>query len=171
MNKSVRQTAAHPAHKYKGQSLIEVLIALSFATIVIVALVNVVINSIRNAQFSRNNDTATRLAQEGVEWLRVERDKNTWTDFKDLTNSYCLNSLPGSVIGLTPPADLCTATACDNTKINTVFKRCINFSPGMGGVADCPVNTLTSTVTVTWTGSAGDHSSVQKTCLSNWQNK
>jgi Tfp pilus assembly protein PilV len=60
----------------KGQSLIEILVALAIVVIVILALVGVTTVSIRNATFAKNRALATKYAQEWMEETRKERDEN-----------------------------------------------------------------------------------------------
>lgn len=80
--------------KAKGQSLLEVLIALAVAVIVVLALVRAVTVAIRNASFARSQASATKYAQEGMEWIRSQRDER-WTNLLNQANdsTYCLNTL------------------------------------------------------------------------------
>lgn len=88
--------------KKNGQSLLEVLVALTIAILVVLALVRAVTVAVRNASFARNQALATKYSEEAMEWLRSQRDKS-WDnlDSKDdpAGNRYCLNSLswPASV--------------------------------------------------------------------------
>jgi len=50
----------------KGQSLVEVLVALSLVSVVALALVKVVISSVRNTNFSTDQSQATALAQKKI---------------------------------------------------------------------------------------------------------
>lgn len=147
--------------KYKGTSLIEVLIALGFAMLVLVTLTAMTIRSIKSATFAKNNAFATKLAQDGMEWLRNQRDKTSWPTMDSLHANHCANDLI-----VFPPVMFCSDSACDYSIYNT-FKRCIDFSLWGPG---CP-NGKKIAVKVTWTDSTGIHSSEQTTCLSNWQNR
>ena len=60
----------------KGQSLMELVIVIAVVVIVIGALVFATIASLRNAQFAKNQAQASKLAQEGLEWVRTGRDRN-----------------------------------------------------------------------------------------------
>ncbi|MCL4366052.1 hypothetical protein M1437_02390 [Patescibacteria group bacterium] len=60
----------------KGQSLVEVIVAIVVSILVIQALVIVTILSIRNASFSKNSAQATKLAQGGIEQIRILRDRD-----------------------------------------------------------------------------------------------
>ncbi len=64
----------------KGQTLLEVIIVMAIAVIIIGALVFAIVAALRNAQFSKNQTQATKLAQEGIELVRTGRDQN-----KDIT--------------------------------------------------------------------------------------
>lgn len=60
----------------KGQTLIELIVVVAVSVIVIGALVFAIIASLRNASFSKNQAQATKYAQEGIERVRVGRDRN-----------------------------------------------------------------------------------------------
>ncbi len=60
----------------KGQSLMELVVVIAVMVVVIGALTFATIASLRNAQFSKNQAQATKLAQEGLEWVRTGRDRN-----------------------------------------------------------------------------------------------
>jgi len=60
----------------KGQSVIEVVIALSLVAIIVLALVRVTISSIQNSSFARDQRTATQYAQEGMENARKLKEEN-----------------------------------------------------------------------------------------------
>ncbi len=60
----------------RGQTLMELIVVTSVSVIIIGALVFATISSLRNAQFSKNQSQATKLAQEGIERVRSARDRN-----------------------------------------------------------------------------------------------
>lgn len=60
-----------------GQSLLEVIIAMTVGILVVVALVFATIFSLRNAAFAKNSAQATKLAQEGIERVRLGRDRDS----------------------------------------------------------------------------------------------
>lgn len=64
----------------RGQSIIEVVIALALVAIVIVGLVKVTTVAMNNGSFARDQQTATKYAQEGLENARKlkEEDVNTF---------------------------------------------------------------------------------------------
>lgn len=125
--------------KEKGQSLIEVLVALAVAIVVVLALVRVTTTSVRNAAFARNQALATKYAQETIEKIRAYRDETDWTTFINNCES------PPGLSNLPPP-----------------FSRTITCS----GSEDDKRNIL---VEVSWVDAHGTHKSELKTRLTNWR--
>ncbi len=64
-----------------GQSLLEVVIAMTVGILVVTALVFATIFSLRNAQFAKTSAQATKLAQEGLERVRILRDRDGRIDY------------------------------------------------------------------------------------------
>lgn len=110
-----------------GQSLIEVTFATAVISLVLVALLAAVIQSLRNARVSLEQTKSTQHAQEVVEWLRSLRDREGWgvlygnlaTVGTDLT--YCLPTVA------TTSADLVALEqgACDDEEVipDTQYSR------------------------------------------------
>lgn len=65
----------------KGQTLIEVVAALVIVSIILAGVVRVVVVSLKNMEFSRNQNFSLNLAQTKVEELRAERDSTNWEVF------------------------------------------------------------------------------------------
>lgn len=59
-----------------GQTLLEVVAASAVGVVVVTALTFATIYSLRNANFAKNSSQATKLAQDGIERTRSERDRN-----------------------------------------------------------------------------------------------
>lgn len=123
----------------EGQSLIEVIIALTIAVIVILALVRVTVTSIRNAAFARNRSQATRYSQEWMEEAREMRDDQGDAFF---TDSFATNPCGAS----------------DTVGIFTRARTC-----GLNG------ETMSVVVEVEWNDAAGPHKSELETRLTNWK--
>lgn len=70
-----------PVCRQAGQSLIELIVVISVVAMVVGSLVFATIASLRNAQFSKNQSLATKLAQEGIEKVRSIRDRNGPADY------------------------------------------------------------------------------------------
>jgi Tfp pilus assembly protein PilV len=62
-----------------GQSIIEVVVALALVVLVILGLVRVTVSSINNSGFAKDQRTATKYAQEGLENARKEKEENEAT--------------------------------------------------------------------------------------------
>lgn len=142
----------------KGQSLFEVVLALGLSTLIIVALVSLASNSIKNAAYSRNKTYATRYTQEATEWLRGERDGD-WDVFRE--NIYfcegqsfvqCLDTLTWRNCGICGDAEF----------IDTTFKREISFS-------EIVADSVTVEITTYWTDSQGIHEMRSNTILTDWR--
>ncbi len=148
----------------KGQSMVEVTLAIGVAAVMIVGLVRVVTNAIYSTTFARQQAQATKYAQEELEWLRSERDKD-WDLFYTNTSArdgsgYCMGNLVWT--GAVPNES--SATPCGaNVVSGTEFSRWIIVS----------VITVDKEVSVTakvrWTDSKGSHTSVSSGSLTNWR--
>lgn len=142
----------------EGQSLFEVVLALALSTIIIVALVSLVSNSIRNAGYSRNKTYATRYTQEATEWLRGQRD----ADWDLFTTNYLFCP--------TPPQTQCLETLawgncgiCSDTEfIESLFKREVSFT-------DIAADSVTVEVKTYWVDSQGTHEVRSSTILTDWR--
>ncbi len=122
----------------KGQTIIEVLVALGAAVVVVTAIAIVVISAINNTQYSKNQNLATQYAQQGMEILRQIRD-STYATFNTYNGTYCLDKdqtvLGGTVVD-------CTTPNVDSYIRKVVIEK---SSPGCG-------NVITKvTVQVSWT--------------------
>lgn len=141
----------------EGQSLFEVILALALTTLIIVALVSVVTNSIKNASYARNKTYATRYTQEATEWLRGQRDTD-WDVFY------------ANVIACPPPYEQCLDTLdwpnCDvcseSEYIGKIFKREVVFSAITSDSVAVEVKTF-------WTDSQGIHEVRSNTILTDWR--
>lgn len=145
--------------KNKGQSLFEVLVALTISVLVIVTLVSLVNTSTRNATFSKNKTLASRYAQEATEWLRGQRD-NDIVNFKTraLTATWCLRDLGWTISGT------CSAS---NQITGTVFTRQLAFSSSVISGKTL----IQADVSVTWTDAQGAHEVRSSTNFSDWRER
>ena len=132
----------------QGQSLIEVVAALSVVILVITALAIVVTLSIANAKFSQNQVLASKYSQEVMEKLRAYRDRYGWKDFTD----NCDDSETNAKLGLSsrPPIISIFTVEC-----------------GSCSVAN---DTCAVVVTAGWTDAKGRvHASRLETNFTNWR--
>lgn len=121
----------------RGQSLIEVLVAMMVVALVLTAVVSVIILSIKSAQYARHKSRAAFLAQEAVEWIRSQRLERSWGPFEDLAEggvTYCLDTLNFKLGVCEEGTD----------EIDSLYLREVLMTSGGGGT------TVTADVTVTW---------------------
>lgn len=129
----------------KGQSLFEVVMALAVVTLITVGIVILATNSIKNSTFSRNKTLSAKYAQEAIEWMRAERDK----DISEFLNNvvipvYCLDSLSWSNV------DVCSSGEVIS---NTNLTREASFTTSLISGK----NIIEAQVTVFWNDSQGYH--------------
>lgn len=75
--------------KQRGQTLLEVLLALGATTMILGAISTIVISSLDNAQFTKNQNLANSYAREGMEGIRKIRD-SSWDNFVSYNGKYCM---------------------------------------------------------------------------------
>jgi Tfp pilus assembly protein PilV len=145
----------------KGQSLFEVVMALALATIIVVGIVALAANSIRNADYSRDKTLATKYSEETIEWLRGERD----ADFaifvnRAATQLWCLPSLSWTSASI---------GTCDSDEIisGTIFKREVSFS----SVLVSGKTVINTSVRVYWQDSRALHEVNTVTSFTDWREK
>lgn len=69
----------------RGQTLIEVVAGVGLLMIVVTALIGLGVVAMKTSTSARNRTVAAKLANEGMELVRSERDQNAWDDFVTLT--------------------------------------------------------------------------------------
>lgn len=146
----------------KGQSLFEVVVAIAVSAIIIVALVALAANSIRNATFARNKTIAARYSEEATEWLRGQRDSNTEVFFDNTATSstWCFPNLADWPVG--------PSASCDTKISGTIFTRTIEFvSELIGGTKTL----ITADVIVTWDDAQGTHEVRSATNFTDWRER
>lgn len=129
-----------------GQSLVEMLIAISVVIMVILALITVTTISVRNASFARNQASARGYCQEGIEKIRAYRDQNKWKNF--------VSGCEGILVVLSPP-----------------FSRTVDCYLESNPSQNCSeTNDVCEVkVTVSWTDSQGSHKSEIRTQFTSWR--
>lgn len=149
----------------RGQTLVEAVVAFGVAAMILVALVAATTMALSRVQFANHQAQARAFTQEGLEWVRGERDKD-WDVFYARTDvnpkSYCLNTL-----SWTTPTPCTTYGLGDNT-----FKRdAVLTSPTTppSGLNCQQPNCVIVKVTVSWQESGQEHKSEQETYLTRWK--
>lgn len=153
------QLTTHNSLPSRGQSIIEIIIALAMMVLVLLALVWISIVAVRNANFSKNQALASQYSQELLEWLRSERDDD-WTAFVSRAGaagaptSYCFQNLswPGS-------------GACSSGQtVGAIFLR-------QGSLEQVVAGRVQVVITTTWQDASGPHQSALTSYLTNWKNQ
>lgn len=118
-----------------GQSLIEVSFATGVVSLVLVAVLSSVIQSVQNSRVAIEQTRSTNFAQEGLEWTRAQRDTSGWGLFYSALSTrqgagssiiYCVPSLPDTLTALVAQAS--GECADDNVIAGTGFRRELEFS-------------------------------------------
>lgn len=140
----------------RGQSLIEVVIALALISMVLITLVAMAALSIKTSVFSRNQTESARFTEQASEWLRAEKDVG-WTNFSTYaaTPTWCFDTGTNwNTPGACPTGD---------TISGTIFQRSAVFAIN-------PLDgSIQVTVTTTWTDAQGTHSSPTTIIFTNWR--
>ncbi|HSA84277.1 MAG TPA: hypothetical protein VLF20_05355 [Patescibacteria group bacterium] len=142
----------------KGETLIEVLIALSVAVIVITSVSFLSVSSLNNSAFVKDQNQASKYTQEGLEVARSIRNSN-YTGFAAYTGTYCLakdQTALGSAVA-----------SCQVPNIDDQYIRSVTITQNNG----CGVNFANILVTVSWTSTKCSdgtycHSSKLNSCFS-----
>lgn len=147
----------------KGETLIEVLIALSAAVVVITAVSYLSVSSLSNSQFVKDQTQAIKYAQEGLEIVRSIRNTD-YLEFGTYEGMYCL--------GKDDNVLLSAVASCDTPNIDGEYIRSVTVTqdelPQNGG---CGLNFAKVFVTVAWTstkcsGGSYCHTSKLNSCFS-----
>lgn len=136
-----------------GQTLIEAIVALSALLISLAGISIAVIYAVNNTTFIKNQNLASKYAQEGMEYLKNKTDNGEMVslnppvqtkyndDFRNLSGPFCMNE----------DHTLSSSTSECNTNIQGFFKRSVTFDKDTcGGKA---FSGSEVTVIVKWTSS------------------
>lgn len=117
--------------------MIEALVALGLAVVIISAIANIVITSLNNTTYSKNQNLATVHAQEGIETVR-KLVNQSYTEFKRVYtgSSYCLDENDNLLL---------SSGSCNAVKTG-IFIREVGFEHES---ADCQGN-LEARIKVSW---------------------
>lgn len=128
----------------RGQTLVEVAIALSVMLIALAAISLAIITSLSNSQFIKNQSIAKQYTQQGMETIRTIRNNNL-VQFNSYDGSECMGN--DNTISV-------DSGNCGGVNLAGSFIRQVQFTKGS---SDCSSGTLVS-VTVSWSSSKCDPS-------------
>jgi len=134
----------------KGQSLIEILIAISAITIVLTALVSAATRSLSGSISARTQALATKTAEDQMEKIRAFRDRNGLEIISCDDKCYLNDSLQQIQVG-----------QLDIDVLKVWFTVAV---PGT-----CPSGNRQVTVISEWTDGVGAHQAKSVSCFSLWQ--
>lgn len=156
----------------KGQSILEIIITLSILGLILGGLVIVIVNSLKNSQFSKNQSLATKLAEEGLDTVRTMKSKEqcyvsySSQSYYFVNNAQLVWTAPNSTVLAPNTAYNLNKTACTLTNpasspetINNFFSRQIFLEK------DGTSNRIKVTSVVSWNDISGLHQSKLFTIL------
>jgi type II secretory pathway pseudopilin PulG len=83
------------AHSTRGQTLLELIVAIAVVALVVTGLIVAVTASLHYGQNSKLSSQALKYAQEGIELTREKRDTSPWDTFLALgavnSNAWCVD--------------------------------------------------------------------------------
>lgn len=120
----------------RGDTLIEVLIAMAIAVVVVTSITTLGISSLNNAKFVASQDQATKYTQEGMEVVRRIR-----------SNNYALYATYDGIYCLAKNSTTLSATACTSPNIDNQYVRSVEIRPDDG----CGTDLSHTVVRVSWT--------------------
>ena len=143
----------------KGQTIIEVLIALAVCAFIVSAAMTAVTSSLNNAQYSKAQNIATHYAEEGMEYMRKLRNQD-WNYYysnnvlRFLGSEQWAVSCLGSSLTLEPLTSgtgVCSSTYADGNHMFIRTVRGEKESSNCGGSLGVDVRKII--VTVAWSDS------------------
>lgn len=180
-----------------GQSLIEITIMIGVAVVIVTGLVISVVNGLRNSQFAQAQTQATKLAQAGIDQVRIIRDRNygmclpsgpsgdqKWSAYWTFSCPVC--NVANGCADSNNPNTLCTFNIKTDTIPSCVTNSSVqpfslNSSVQPEVIAGTPFtrrilvedyngtpNSKKVTAIVKWTDSNGDHYSKVSTILADY---
>lgn len=144
-----------------GQSLVEVVVAVGAMSLLLVALLSLVVLSIRNSRIAKDRTQAVALAQGGVELMRAYRDYS-WTEFNSFAtgDDYVLTAGWTVEEGLDGVASNCDETSYMDS--SDFYSRCVQLE-------SVPPSAVDVQVTLSWQEGVQLYQTVQRTRLSVWK--
>lgn len=148
---------------HKGQSLVEVVVALGVVVALAVALITTSLVTQRASRSAQNNTQATKLVQQNIEQIRVFRDRK---GFSSLTNGSCLTL---NTLDADPARWILSACSGPTADGEVVTLGNVDFTRKLA-ISTPAVNKKQIVVMVLWTDSGGLQSVSNTTFLSNCVN-
>lgn len=144
--------------KQKGQTIIEAVVALTTIMLILTAISVVVVSSIYNSQFVRNQNLANKYSQQGMEFIRnmQANDIGQFASYNLITT--CIDEITSTL----------TTQNCNEVNAGGTHVRTIQLNQD---VSPCNTGETRVTVTTKWSSSKCPstntfcHSSILSSCL------
>jgi type II secretory pathway pseudopilin PulG len=147
-----------------GSSIIEVLVAIVVMLLVMTAVLQLSVVSMRHQRVSSARSVGTQLASEGIEWVRSLRDVSGWQTFSEhIGNSwnFCLmDTVPPASEFLTLSSNICIGNTFVVSGVTYERLIQINKKPGVDG--------YDVAITVSWVDGSQNYEVRQQTELWKW---
>ncbi|KKP51970.1 MAG: hypothetical protein UR42_C0010G0009 [Candidatus Roizmanbacteria bacterium GW2011_GWA2_33_33] len=137
-----------------GFTLTEVLVFVTILSLFFISAVTITTFSLRNLKVQEHKILATRYAEEGIEWVKQEKEDD-WQVFTTHTGTnYCLNTLSW------------TSGLCSTYSLGTpaFLKRDLLITN-----SGSPVNRVTTNLTVSWLENGIEQKVVLKSVYNLWE--
>ena len=140
--------------KFRGFTLIEVLVFVTVLSLFFISAVTITTFSLRNLKIQEHKIIATRYAEESSEWVKQEKEDD-WQVFASHNGTnYCLNSLSW------------TNGLCSTYSLGTpgFFKRDLILS-----ISGNPTDKITTVLTVSWLENGVNQNVILKSVYNLWE--
>lgn len=152
-----------------GQTILEIVVVLAVLSLVLVGLVTVVLNGLRNSQFSKNQAQATKLAQEALDSVRIMKSREDCTVSMGGNSYYWINEsllVWNSPIVFDKIYSVHLGSLCELKQVNSPEVVENNFRRSIKLEGDSASDRIKVTATVEWSDVSGAHESKLVTILS-----
>lgn len=153
-------------NRQSGQSLIEVTFATGVVALILVTLLSGVIQAMQSSRTALEQSRSTQYAQEGLEWVRGERNRLGWGPFLSSIQAsgnpvtHCVPTIPADLATLL--ADASGECATEQVIEESPYRRSITFQV-------LTQEQIRVTVNVVRPGEQGDVITTQTSLLSDWE--
>lgn len=169
----------------RGQSLLEIAVSLGLVALIITILTITTLNGLRNSQFAKNQVLASSYAQQGVELIKVMRQKDCVIKLTNTTQTYKWfddNGDPLLVWTSTDPAFSPTDQNNNYFIANTSSTNCELVQNNLGELLEdglfsrrtkleiVSAGVMRVTVIVNWTDFSGQHEAKNVSLVTNYEN-
>ncbi len=137
----------------RGQSLVEVVVAVGVVILLVTGLIAGTTSSLKGSEFSRYKSRALKYTAEGIETVRSMRD-TSWASLAAKSGVWCLDS---SGVWSQPGGGSCTIN------VDGFFTRSATFG------WDSINSRMTVDMVVSWTDGSGTHKSELITYFTQWK--